>query len=206
MPLKLVVLLSGSGTTLQNLIDRIAARKLEAEIVLVVSSRAGSFGLERARQAGLPTAEIIKKGSTIEAFGQKMYELLRSTSHDLVVLAGFLEFLPIPQDFTHRVINIHPSLIPAFSGKGFYGRRVHEAALAAGVKVSGCTVHYADNEFDHGPILLQKVVPVLDGDSPDTLAARVFEAECDALPEAITLISRKQVRIEGHRVVRRQNP
>jgi phosphoribosylglycinamide formyltransferase-1 len=206
MAIKLIVLLSGSGTTLQNLIDRIAAKTLNAEIVLVVSSRTGVKGLERAKAAGIPTVEILKKGLTTEVFGQRIYEKLRATPHDLVCLAGFLEFLPIPEDFTHRVINIHPSLIPAFSGKGFYGKHVHEAALNAGVKVSGCTVHFADNEFDHGPILLQKVVPVLDGDTPEALANRVFAAECEALPEAITLIARKQIRVEGHRTVQLHAP
>lgn len=191
MPIKLAVLISGSGTTLQNLIDKIDSGKLEATIELVISSRAGVVGLDRARRAGIPAVEVIRKGLTTEVFGQRIFNKLRSIEVDLVCLAGFLEFLPIPDDFAMRVINIHPSLIPAFSGKGYYGRHVHEAALKAGVKVSGCTVHFADNEFDHGPIILQRVVPVHEHDTPETLAARVFEAECTALPEAIQLIASK---------------
>lgn len=191
MPIKLAVLISGSGTTLQNLIDKIDSGKLEATIELVISSRAGVVGLDRARRAGIPAVEVIRKGLTTEEFGQRIFNKLRSIEVDLVCLAGFLEFLPIPDDFAMRVINIHPSLIPAFSGKGYYGRHVHEAALKAGVKVSGCTVHFADNEFDHGPIILQRVVPVHEHDTPETLAARVFEAECTALPEAIQLIASK---------------
>ncbi|MFO0813169.1 MAG: phosphoribosylglycinamide formyltransferase [Gemmatales bacterium] len=191
MPIKLAVLISGSGTTLQNLIDKIDSGKLEGTIELVISSRAGVVGLDRARRAGIPAVEVIRKGLTTQEFGQRIFNKLRSIEVDLVCLAGFLEFLPIPDDFAMRVINIHPSLIPAFSGKGYYGRHVHEAALKAGVKVSGCTVHFADNEFDHGPIILQRVVPVHEHDTPETLAARVFEAECTALPEAIQLIASK---------------
>ena len=106
----------------------------------------------------------------------------------------------VPDDFLGRVMNIHPALIPAFCGKGYYGHHVHEAVLAYGVKVSGCTVHFADNEYDHGPIILQRAVPVLDDDTPDTLAARVFEQECEAYPEAIRLFAEGRLRIEGRRV------
>jgi folate-dependent phosphoribosylglycinamide formyltransferase PurN len=115
-------------------------------------------------------------------------------------MAGFLQLITIPEDFQHRVMNIHPALIPAFSGKGFYGHHVHEAALAMGVKVSGCTVHFADNQYDHGPIILQRVVPVLDDDTPDTLAARVFEQESEAYPEAIRLFADGRLTVEGRRV------
>jgi phosphoribosylglycinamide formyltransferase-1 len=200
MPLRLAVLISAGGTTLQNLIDRKAQGRLSAEIVTVISSRPDVYGLVRAQQAGLPHEVIARKGKSREQFGQAMYERIRAVKADLVCLAGFLEFLPIPPDFTHRVINIHPSLIPAFSGKGFYGHHVHEAALAAGVKVSGCTVHFADNEFDHGPIILQRTVPVLDDDTADTLAQRVFQAECEAFPEAIELIAAGRVTVKEHRV------
>jgi len=198
--LRLAVLISAGGTTLQNLIDRIAQNKLNAEIVTVISSRPEVYGLVRAEKAGLPHEVIARKGKTREQFGEAMYQRLRELNVDLVCLAGFLEFLPIPPDFTHRVINIHPSLIPAFSGKGFYGHHVHEAALQAGVKVSGCTVHFADNEFDHGPIILQRTVPVLDDDTADTLAQRVFEAECEAFPEAIELFASGRLHIKGHQV------
>ncbi len=198
--LRLAVLISAGGTTLQNLIDRIAQGRLNAEIVTVISSRAEVYGLVRAQQAGLPHEVVARKGKTREQFGQAMYERIRAVNADLVCLAGFLEFLPIPPDFTHRVINIHPSLIPSFCGKGFYGHHVHEAALVAGVKVTGCTVHFADNEFDHGPIIIQKTVSVQDDDTAETLGQRVFEAECEAFPEAIELIAAGRVQVVGHRV------
>ena len=200
-PIRLAVLLSGNGTTLQNLLDRIADGRLRAEVVLVVSNRADAFGLERARHAGIPTAVVERADcSSRDEFGRHIFDLCRMAGVDLVCLAGFLQLLPVPDDFADRVMNIHPALIPAFCGKGFYGHRVHQAALETGVKVSGCTVHFADNVYDHGPIILQRVVPVLDDDTPDTLAARVFEQECEAYPEAIRLFAEGRLRIEGRRV------
>jgi phosphoribosylglycinamide formyltransferase-1 len=200
-PIRLAVLVSSSGTTLQNLIDRIAQKQLNAEIVLVISSQPDAFGLHRAAKAGIPHVAIARKHlETRQAFGEAVFEKIRAAQSDLVCLAGFLELLPIPLDFTHRVINIHPSLIPAFCGKGYYGHRVHEAALAMGVKISGCTVHFADNEFDHGPIILQRAVPVLDDDSVESLAQRVFLQECEAFPEAIELIAQGRICVQGRRV------
>lgn len=199
MAMRLGVLISGSGTTLQNLIDYHRQGKLKAEIVTVVSSRDGVSGLEKASQAGLPSTVIPRKGMKLEAFAQAIYQHLRENRVDLVCLAGFLDFLPIPDDFTHRVINIHPSLIPAFSGKGYYGKHVHEAAIQVGVKVSGCTVHFADNEFDHGPIISQTTVPVLDNDNAETLAKRVFQVECQALPAAINLLAENRIQVRNHR-------
>ena len=199
--LRLAVLLSGNGTTLQNLLDRIADGRLPAEVVLVISNRSDAFGLERAQRAGIPAAAVDRSDcSSRDEFGRRIFDLCRQARVDLVCLAGFLQLLPIPDDFAGRVMNIHPALIPAFCGKGFYGHRVHEAALEMGVKVSGCTVHFADNVYDHGPIILQRVVPVLDDDNPDTLAARVFEQECEAYPEAIRLFAEGRLRIEGQRV------
>jgi phosphoribosylglycinamide formyltransferase 1 len=180
-PIQLVVLISGGGTTLQNLIDRIADGLLAARIAGVVSSRADALGIERARKVGLPTV-VVEKGNP-----ERVWEAIRGFTPDLVCLAGWLNLLPIPDDFHHRVLNIHPALLPAFGGKGMYGRRVHEAVLAAGIRESGCTVHFADNSYDTGPILVQKRVPVLASDTPDTLAARVFAAECAAYPEAIRM-------------------
>jgi len=200
MRLRMAVLISGSGTTLQNLIEYHRQGKLQADIVTVISSRNGVAGLEKASKAGLPVMVIPRQGKKLDDFAHAIYQHLREQQVDLVCLAGFLDFLPIPEDFQHRVINIHPSLIPAFSGKGFYGKHVHEAALKTGVKVSGCTVHFADNEFDHGPIISQTVVPVLDNDTPETLAGRVFQAECQALPEAINLLAEKRAIIKNHRV------
>ncbi|MBY0525043.1 MAG: phosphoribosylglycinamide formyltransferase [Gemmataceae bacterium] len=198
---RIAVLLSGSGTTLQNFIDRIADGRLAARIVLVIGSRPDAFGLERARKVGLPSVVVErKKCAGVEDFSQQIFDHIRKSQADLVCMAGFLQLLPIPPDFAGKVMNIHPALIPAFSGKGFYGHHVHEAALTAGVKLAGCTVHFADNQYDHGPIISQRTVPVLDDDTPDTLAARVFEQECEAYPEAIQRFAEGRLRIEGRRV------
>ena len=199
--IRLGVLISGGGTTLQNFLDRVADGRLNAEVAVVIASRPDAFGLQRARRAGIPTAVIAREDScNRDEFGRRVFDEFRHHAVDLVCMAGYLQLLPIPDDFAGRVLNIHPALIPAFCGKGFYGHRVHEAVLEYGVKVSGCTVHFADNAYDHGPIVLQRVVPVLDDDTPDTLAARVFEAECEAYPEAIRLFAEDRLRLEGRRV------
>jgi formyltetrahydrofolate-dependent phosphoribosylglycinamide formyltransferase len=199
--IRLAVLLSGGGTTLQNLIDRIADGRLAAQIVLVVSDQAEAFGLVRAERAGIAAALVDRKVcDSRKDFSRRIFDRIREAEADLVCMGGFMQLLPIPADFTGRVLNIHPSLIPSFCGKGFYGHHVHEAALAYGVKVSGCTVHFADNVYDHGPIVLQRTVPVLDDDTPETLAARVFEQECEAYPEAIRLFVAGRLNIEGRLV------
>lgn len=200
-PLRIVALISGGGTTLQNLIDRQAAGRLAGQLVGVVSSRADAFGVERARRAGLPVTVVARAKKPHGRFTAEVWDAVRAFAPDLVCFAGWLHFLPIATDFRQKVLNIHPALLPAFGGKGMYGRRVHEAVLAYGAKVSGCTVHFADDTYDTGPILVQKCVPVEGGDDPDTLAARVFAAECEAYPEAIALIAAGQVRVEGRRVV-----
>src|SRR5207253_6700036 len=200
-PIRLAVLLSGAGTTLQNLLDRTADGRLRARVALVVSNRPDAFGLTRAQRAGVPTAVVLRKAfPTREDFSRAVFDHCRQAGADLVCLAGFLQLLTIPDDFLGRVMNIHPALIPAFCGKGFHGRHVHEKVLESGVKVSGCTVHFADNVYDNGPIILQRTVPVLDHDTPDTLAARVFEQECEAYPEAIRLFAEGKLRIEGRKV------
>ena len=165
--LRLAVLLSGSGRTLENLLDRIAAGRLAASVERVVSSRGDVRGVRLAA----------------------IFAACREARPDLVVMAGFLHLVAIPADFAGRVINIHPALLPAFGGKGFHGMHVHRAVVARGCTVSGCTVHLVDNEYDHGRILLQKAVPVLRDDSPESLAARVFAAECETLPEVINQIA-----------------
>ena len=197
-PFRIVALVSGGGTTLQNLIDRKAAGRLAGQLVGVVSSRADAYGVERARRVGVPVTVVEKRGA---GFAERVWAAVRAFAPDLVCFAGWLHLLPIADDFRLRVLNIHPSLLPAFGGKGMYGRRVHEAVLTYGAKVSGCTVHYADDTYDTGPILVQKCVPVEEGDDSDTLAARVFTAECDAYPEAIGLIAAGRVRVEGRRVI-----
>jgi phosphoribosylglycinamide formyltransferase-1 len=200
-PIRLAVLLSGGGTTLQNLINRIADGRLDARIVQVISNRADAFGIERAKKANLPVALITRNESASSAdFSHRVFDLIRQSQADLVCMAGFLQLLAIPDDFRHRVLNIHPALLPAFGGKGMYGHHVHEAVLKSGATTSGCTVHFADNEYDRGPIIQQKTVPVLDGDTPDTLAARVFEQECEAYPEAIKLFAAGRIVVEGSEV------
>lgn len=200
-PIRLAVLLSGGGTTLQNLLDRTADGRLNARVVQVVSNNPGAFGLTRAGRAGVPAAVVERKAfPSREEFSRRIFELCRAAEADLVCLAGFLQLVLIPEDFRNRVLNIHPALIPAFCGKGFHGLHVHRAAVEMGVKVSGCTVHFADNEYDHGPIVLQRVVLVLDDDTPESLAARVFEQECEAYPEAIRLFAEGRLRLEGRRV------
>jgi phosphoribosylglycinamide formyltransferase-1 len=203
-PMRLAVLISGGGTTLLNFLKHIEAGTLQAEIPLVIASRADCKGVERARAAGLRCEVVARKEfQSVEAFSDRIFELCRSAEVDLVTLAGFLSLVRVPDDFQLRVLNIHPGLIPAFCGAGFYGHHVHEAVLERGAKVSGCTVHFADNQYDHGPILVQRAVPVLDDDTPDTLAARVFDAECEAYPEALQLLAHGTHVLDGHRVIRR---
>jgi formyltetrahydrofolate-dependent phosphoribosylglycinamide formyltransferase len=193
MPLRLAILLSGSGRTLENLLEWIAAGKLSATIETVISSRSDVRGVAIARRAGLSTHVLPSAGKALADWSREIFDACRAAQPDLVVMAGFLQLVEIPADFTGRVINIHPALLPAFGGKGFHGMHVHRAVLDRGCTVSGCTVHLVDNEYDHGRILLQQTVPVLPDDTPDSLAARVFAAECQALPEAIMqLAARRQ--------------
>lgn len=201
-PLNLVVLISGGGTTLKNLLAQIDAGTLPARVTLVVSSNPAARGLEFARAAGIPTAvQQRKQFASDDDFGRAIFDECRRVACDYVVMAGFLKFAPVPPDFAARVLNIHPALIPAFCGHKMYGHHVHEAVLEYGAKVSGCTVHFVDNQYDHGPILLQRVVPVQDDDTPDTLAARVFAAECEAYPEALRLLAAGRVHCDGRRVM-----
>jgi len=196
--LRLAVLLSGSGTTLQNLIDHITAGAVSASIILVISSQPEAYGLVRAKRHGVETICIPRKAyRDAPAFSDEINRTLDRFGPDLIALAGFLHVFHYAPHYRGRVMNIHPSLIPAFCGKGFYGLRVHQAALAYGVKVSGCTVHFADEEYDHGPIILQRVVPVLDQDTPARLAERVAIEERKAYPEAIQLFAEGRLQVQG---------
>jgi phosphoribosylglycinamide formyltransferase 1 len=199
-PFRIAVLISGGGTTLKNLIDKIAARRLTVEIALVISSSPMAGGLQFAQDAGIPAAIIERKNfPSQEEFSAAILDRCRAANVDLVVMAGFLKRLTIADDFANRVVNIHPGLIPAFCGQGFFGHHVHQAVIDYGAKISGCTIHFADNQYDHGPVILQRAVPVLDDDTADTLAARVFGAECEAYPEAIQLIADGRVQLEGRK-------
>jgi phosphoribosylglycinamide formyltransferase-1 len=200
-PLRIVVLISGGGTTLQNLIRYMDAGRLSVEIPLVISSSPRAGGLRLAEGAGIPS--VVLRSSAFPSqddFSRAIFDQCRRVDADLTVMGGFLKRITIPEDFTHRVTNIHPALIPAFCGEGMYGHYVHEAVLEYGAKLTGCTVHFADNQYDHGPVILQKAVAVLDDDTPETLAARVFQAECEAYPEALQLIAQGRVSVEGRRV------
>jgi phosphoribosylglycinamide formyltransferase-1 len=200
-PIKLAVLVSGSGTTLQNLIDRIASQELDAEIPFVIGSRSDLVGLERARNAGLRCAVVDrKKYGDCAQFSSRVFEWVDEAKADLICLAGWLCLLDLPERYRGRVMNIHPALLPAFGGKGMYGRKVHEEVLSYGCKVSGCTVHFVDGTYDTGPIILQRTCPVLEDDTPEKLAHRVFEEEKIAYPQAIRLFQQDRLRIEGRRV------
>ena len=200
-PLRIVVLISGGGTTLRNLTRRMDAGRLHVEIPLVISSSPDARGTRFAGDAGIPSEVIQRKAfASQDDFSRAIFDRCRQVEADLVVMGGFLKRITIPEDFENRVINIHPALIPSFCGDAMYGHRVHEAVLDYGVKLTGCTVHFADNQYDHGPVILQKAVPVLDDDTPESLAARVFDAECAAYPEALQLIADGRVTVEGRRV------
>lgn len=197
---KLGICLSGGGTTLTNIDRSIKSGELDAEIVSVVASSTTCGGIGRADAAGIEAAVVERKNfDSDEAFSSDVLAAVGDA--DLVILAGFLRKLVVPEEWTDRVLNIHPSLIPAFCGQGYYGHHVHEAAIERGVKVSGCTVHFVDNEYDHGPIIAQRCVPVLSDDTPSSLAARVFEQECQLYPEVIRLVASGRLSIDGHRVI-----
>ncbi|NIA21679.1 MAG: phosphoribosylglycinamide formyltransferase [Anaerolineaceae bacterium] len=199
--LRLGVMLSGGGTTLLNILDHIDRGQLEAEVVLVVSTLSKARGRRRAEKRDLPTHVVRRKDfDSTDSFSEAVNSRLDQARVDLVCLAGFMVFWRIPERYQGRVMNIHPALIPAFCGRGMYGHFVHQAVVAAGVKVSGCTVHFVNNEYDAGPIILQKSVPVHFDDTPDDVAQRVFEKECQAYPEAIQLFAEGRLKIEGRRV------
>lgn len=199
-PARLVVLISGGGTTLLNFLDQIRGGQLPAEIPLVISSQRDCRGVERAQAAGL-TVEVLRRKdfSGTPEFSDAVFAAARHVQADYVVLAGFLSLLQIPTDFHLRVLNIHPSLIPAFCGHGQYGHHVHEAAVARGVRISGCTVHFADNLYDHGPIILQRSVEVPDHCTADQLAGLVFEQEKLAYPEALRRVISGRLRVRDGR-------
>ncbi|MEM1355330.1 MAG: phosphoribosylglycinamide formyltransferase [Planctomycetota bacterium] len=197
-PIKLAVLLSGGGTTMQNLAECIAAGSLHAEITCVVASNTKAYGIERAKQLGLPCHVLPRRSyDDRTGFSAEVFQCVRAAGADLVCLAGFLSLLVIPDDYAWRVINIHPALLPSFGGKGMHGRHVHEAVIAQGCKVTGCTVHFADPTYDTGPILAQRTCPVLPDDTPQALAERVHHEECQAYPETIRALAEGRVTLDG---------
>jgi formyltetrahydrofolate-dependent phosphoribosylglycinamide formyltransferase len=200
-PVRLGVLISGGGTTLINLVECIRQDKLDAEVAVVISSRSAVAGVERAKAAGLDVKIIrTKDHPDINEFSEAIERELVAAKVDLVVQGGWLCLWKIPKQYDNRVMNIHPALLPSFGGQGMWGHHVHEAVLKAGCKVSGCTVHFCTNEYDNGPVIVQRCCPVKDDDTPETLAARVFEQECIAYPEAIQLFAEGKLVVEGGRV------
>jgi len=206
---KIGVLISGSGTNLQALIDNIEKGLINGEISIVISDKKDAFGIQRAKKHGINAVEIDKKNfADKNIFMKAIMDELEKHHVELVVLAGFLSILSedFIEKFRNRIINIHPSLIPAFCGKGYYGQRVHKAALDYGVKVSGATVHFVDEGADTGPIILQEAVKVEDDDTPESLAARILKVEHKLLPQAVKLYCEGRLTIEGRKVIiRTQN-
>ena len=186
--LAIAVFISGGGRSLANLIRHRDERDLPIDIRLVISSSPRVRGVQIARDAGIETRIVLKRDFADPGhYTEAMFGPCRQVGADLVVMAGFLKHVRIPSDFEGRVINIHPSLLPSFGGPGMYGHRVHQAVIDRGVKISGCTVHYVDNVYDNGPIILQRSCEVREDDTAETLAARVFKQECEALPQAIRI-------------------
>lgn len=200
--LKIAVLVSGGGTNLQAIIDKIASGEItNTEIALVFSNNRKAYALERAKMAGIPAKALSpKQFENREAFNDAVIEVIEESKADLIVLAGCLMYIPpkLIEKYHNRIINIHPSLIPSFCGKGYYGLTVHEKALERGVKVTGATVHFVDEVLDNGPIILQKAVMIEEGDTPEVLQRRVMEqAEWVILPKAIDLIANGKISVEN---------
>lgn len=204
--LKVAVLVSGGGTNLQAIIDSMENGKItNAEIVTVISNNKNAYALERAEKAEIPAKCVSPKDyESRELFNKALLEAVEESGADLIVLAGFLVVIPqeMIEKYRNRIINVHPSLIPSFCGTGYYGLKVHEAALERGVRVSGATVHFVDEGTDTGPIILQKAVEVLDGDTPQLLQKRIMErAEWVILPMAIDLIANGKVEVKDGKVI-----
>jgi phosphoribosylglycinamide formyltransferase-1 len=201
-PIRIAVLISGGGTTLKNLLSVITAGKLNARVDRVIASRPGIGGIALAESAGLRVDVIDRKAfSSGSDFSQAVFNAIGGEV-ELVSLAGWLSLLEIPREFAGKVMNIHPALLPAFGGKGMFGKHVHSAVIGSGCKVSGCTVHFVDATYDTGPIILQRTCEVRDDDTPQSLAARVFELEKQAYPEAIRMFHAGKLRVENGRVIR----
>lgn len=201
--LRLGVLVSGGGSNLQSIIDHCNSGYLPAEVVIVISSKEGVYALERAKRHNIPSAVVSPKTfPTKKAYEDELIRLLNSFKVDLVLLAGFLRVLSphFVNTFQGKIMNIHPSLIPAFCGEGYYGEKVHKAVLDYGVKITGVTVHFVDEGADTGPIILQRAVPVMDDDTPETLAKRVLQEEHKIYPEAIKLYAQGRLQIQGRRI------
>lgn len=201
--LKIAVFASGGGTNFQALLDAVEAGTLPAEVVLCLSNKAEAGALRRAESHGVPTSVLVPEAfPEAETYTEALLETLETHGADFIALAGYLKMIPaaVVQQFRNRMVNIHPSLLPAFGGPGMYGRRVHRAALDYGVRWTGVTVHLVDEAYDTGPIVLQEPVPVYQDDTPEALAARVLEVEHRLYPEALRLFADGRITVEGRRV------
>jgi phosphoribosylglycinamide formyltransferase-1 len=200
-PLRVGVLLSGAGTSLENLCAHIDAGSVPARVEVVVSSRAQAPGLERARRRGIEAIAVPRKRHPeVKEFNDAIHAALEPHDLDLVLSLGFLSPFELRGRYEGRAMNVHPALIPAFSGEGFYGRRVFEAVLESGVKLTGATVHFVDEEYDHGPIILQEAVPVLGDDTVESLTERVQAVERRLVPKAVRLFAAGRLDIQGRHV------
>ncbi|MGA7671485.1 MAG: phosphoribosylglycinamide formyltransferase [Nitrolancea sp.] len=198
---RVVVLLSGSGRTLENFIRANQDGRIDVDFTRVISSRSRVRGVEVARSANIPLSIVPRRSfETWHAFSAAIHEILEQECPDLVLMAGFLSMIEIPSRYIGRVMNIHPALLPLFGGKGNYGNKVHQNVIESGMKVSGCTVHFVDEHYDAGPIILQSCLPVLEDDDAGALGARVFQRECELYPQAVRLFCDGRLRLEGHRV------
>ena len=201
--LRLAVCASGRGTNFQAILEAIRAGRLEAHVEMVISDKLNAEVMEVARRSGIPTLRLDgSQYSCVEEFAHRWLSELSQRRVNFIALAGYLKKVPagVVHAFRNRIVNIHPALLPAFGGAGMYGCRVHEAVLARGCKVSGATVHIVDEEYDNGPIVLQRCVEVLDDDTPETLGARVLQVEHQIYPEALQLFAKNLVRVEGRKV------
>ena len=204
MALRCAVFASGSGSNFQALLDRKRQNDLHVDFVLFIGNNSGAKSFERARKNDIPALHLApSQFSSEETYAAKLLSVLQEKNVELLVLAGYMKKLPagIIKTFHHRIVNIHPGLLPAFGGKGMYGAHVHEAVIAYGAKISGVTVHFVDEEYDHGPIILQSTIDVLDGDDPHSLAERVLKLEHASYWRAIEAIARKKITVSGRRVL-----
>ncbi|TYB30579.1 MAG: phosphoribosylglycinamide formyltransferase [Candidatus Mcinerneyibacterium aminivorans] len=197
MERSIAVLLSGSGRTLENILDKIE----NLEVSVVISSKNGVRGIEVAKKNDIPCHVIQRKNSkNIDKFSERITETLEKYNFSLIVMAGFLSFYNFPGKYKQKIMNIHPALIPSFCGRGYYGMKVHREVYKRGVKISGCTVHFVDKKYDHGPIIIQKACQIKAGDQPEDIARKVFELEKKAYPEAINLYLNEKLTVTNNKV------
>lgn len=201
--IKIAIFASGGGSNFQALIDRIESKELDAEIRILIVNNSKAGAVERAKKHNIPYIHCAPSHfPNEEKYVEKLFSILKEYSVELIVLAGYMKKIPteVVKAFPNRIINIHPALLPAFGGKGMYGEKVHQAVLEYGAKITGITVHFVDEEYDHGPIILQRAIPVLDDDTVETLSKRVLAIEHDSLWRVVEAIDKGKIRVEGRRV------